>query len=682
MLKKPVISDKIFVLGLDGLDPRLLNHYLSQGKMPNFKKFVDAGCQREDLVMLGANPTVTPAQWTTLATGAYPCTHGVSDYYRQLQSANLDEFEYNFDSRKTKAELVWNALAEAGMKTLVFHWPGSAWPPTSDNPNLHVVDGTTPGSPCYGAATVETEFFLGANESVKELRLIPKATDNATAPCVTEGLTFENNEEHAGVEFDAGAALAPVTINYIMTDDEGMRGFVGGKLDVIQSPIKPATGWKYAPADAKEFSLLLAKGKIRRPGLILKGENGKYDHIALYKNKKEEAPIFEAYVGKLVPNIIDQGLKGEEQYCNVIRNFKLLSLDEDGTALSMYISGAMDIDNDSVWHPRSLYKSVTDNVGYPPPTSNIGSQDRVQLVDCMHDNWNVNIEWQANALNYLMDNGGYNVVFSHYHGIDLQMHLMVRFMSDKKQGNWTNKIPPEEYQQMMENVYEQADRYVSKFLHYLDEGWTIFIVSDHALVCPAHVPPMLGDMTGVNVNIMEELGYTVMKIDENGNKLRECDWSKTRAVAGRACHININLKGRNPHGIVDPADQYELEEQIMTDLYGVKDPITGKRVVALALRNRDAYLLGLGGPESGDIVYFTAEGYNYDHTDGLSTCWGDAYTSLSPAFIACGKGIKKGEKTNRIIRQVDLAPTISLLTGTRMAAQCEGAPIYQILEEY
>ena len=120
----------------------------------------------------------------------------------------------------------------------------------------------------------------------------------------------------------------------------------------------------------------------------------------------------------------------------------------------------------------------------------------------------------------------------------------------------------------------------------------------------------------------------------------------------------------------------------MTDLYSYKDATTGKRVIALAVRNRDAYLFGLGGPDSGDIVYFTAEGYNYDHTDGLSTAYGEAYTSLSPAFIACGKGIKKGEKTDRIIRQVDLAPTISVMTGTRMAAQCDGAPIYQILEEY
>lgn len=44
----------------------------------------------------------------------------------------------------------------------------------------------------------------------------------------------------------------------------------------------------------------------------------------------------------------------------------------------------------------------------------------------------------------------------------------------------------------------------------------------------------------------------------------------------------------------------------------------------------------------------------------LSTTWGDADTSLSPVFIAAGKGIKEGYATERIIRQVDVAPTVAV----------------------
>lgn len=34
-------SNKVFVIGLDGMDPSLTKKYMDQGKMPNVKKLVD-----------------------------------------------------------------------------------------------------------------------------------------------------------------------------------------------------------------------------------------------------------------------------------------------------------------------------------------------------------------------------------------------------------------------------------------------------------------------------------------------------------------------------------------------------------------------------------------------------------------------------------------------------------------
>ena len=66
----------------------------------------------------------------------------------------------------------------------------------------------------------------------------------------------------------------------------------------------------------------------------------------------------------------------------------------------------------------------------------------------------------------------------------------------------------EVYAVWMEELYQQVDRYLGKLMHYLDEGWSFIITSDHAQVAPSYVPPHLGDMQGINVQIMEELGYT------------------------------------------------------------------------------------------------------------------------------------------------------------------------------
>ena len=184
-MARQVLSEKIMILGVDGLDPRLTRKYVTEGKMPNMQKFIERGAQREDLIMLGGHPTVTPPMWTTLATGCYANVHGITSFYRQAKD-ELDAMEYNIDSRLCKAEQLWNVLAEAGKKTLVWNWPGSAWPPSSDSPNLWVVDGTAPGNVGVAKCRVEEEYILGANETVSELRYIHKGAFDASAPCMVD----------------------------------------------------------------------------------------------------------------------------------------------------------------------------------------------------------------------------------------------------------------------------------------------------------------------------------------------------------------------------------------------------------------------------------------------------------------------------------------------------------------
>ena len=287
-------------------------------------------------------------------------------------------------------------------------------------------------------------------------------------------------------------------------------------------------------------------------------------------------------------------------------------------------------------------------------------------------------QWQARALNYLIQKQQYDMIFSHIHNVDACGHFFWHL------GKHRPKIGNDEqlYRSFMQEVYRQTDEYLGSFLHLLDEGWTVLIVSDHGLMTVLEdEPPLIGDAYGVNIRVMQELGYTELLKDEQGNELRAIDWSKTTAVATRAGHIWLNLKGRQATGIVEPADRYRLEEKIINDLYNYRDPKTGRRVIAIALRNREASIIGMSGEQCGDIIYMLAEGFNRVHGDSLPTARGYKNTSVSPVFIAAGQGIKAGYKTKRVIREVDVAPTVAMLCGMRMPAQCEGAPVYQILAE-
>ena len=667
---RKALSEKIIILGVDGMDPRMTRKLVDEGYMPNTKKFLERGSYRDDLVMLGGVPTITPPMWTTLATGTYPVTHGITDFMGQ---SGIDGTIYNLDSRRCKAEQLWNVFAEAGKRTLVWHWPGSSWPPTMDSPNLHVVDGTQPGFVNMGGGVVDSEKLLVASTKTSEVLYRRRAASDGKVPCVIEDL--EVGEDGVNLFFDTNFDASSVTKNVLLTEADGEGALSDSPFDVIHSPIKDATGWANAPEGAKEFTMLHGDGLVRRPCLILKNAKGIYDSIAIYKTKKSEEPMQILTPGVFIRDVVDDSYHKDKHYM-ANRNMRVLELAEDGSYVKMWISAGMNIDNDAVWHPKSLYKEIVENVGYSQPTSLLGAGDEVLIRDCMLANWSAGGQWQADALNYLIAQDRYDVIFSHFHNVDLEGHMIVKFL---RKGH--NNMTPEKYQELFREVYQQTDDYLGQFLYLLDEGWSVIVVSDHAQVCPEHEVQLMGDPSGVNVGIMSELGFTVVKKDENGEPLHEIDWTKTKAVQNRGNNIYLNLKGKYDHGIVDPEDQYELEEEIMTALYGYRDKETGKRVVALALRNKDAIALGYGGPECGEICVWMSEGYNRDHGDCLATTLGHANTSVSPIFFAAGKGIKENFVTDRIIREADVAPTVALLGGVRMPKQCEGAPVYQILTE-
>lgn len=680
-MNRKALTNKVLVLGIDGMDPKISRKYLAEGKMPNLQKFIERGSAREDLGMLGAIPTITPPCWTTLATGAYPGTHGITCYWRQSPES-LDAVVYNLDSRNCTAEQVWNITAEAGLKTLVWHWPGSSWPPTSNSENLHVVDGTQPGSVNMGVAQLDWEKVIFASPEVEEVRYAPRVEKPAGVGCIIndldEVLGEEVEDEMMELWWGDKAREGGEIRTYVM-DLEDTEMIIGSKVayDIVNSPLKDAEGWANAPEGAKEFTILTSGGMVRRPALILKNEAGEYDRVAIYKNKKATEPIVVLEKGKMVTGIIDDVIKKgvTKPAC---RSYKILELDPAGNKVRIWISNALDISNDQLWHPKDLYKEIVENIGHVPPVSLIGGEDDELVREIFEPSWALYNKWQADCLNYLIKEKEYQVVFTHLHNVDCAGHQLWHLAKTLEPWKHTDeKI----YQGFIEKFYEQTDDYIGEFLHLLDEGWTVLIVSDHGLIVGENVPPILGEYGGLNTKVMEELGYTVLKKDENGNTLPEVDWEKTRAVQIRSNYIYINLKGRDKYGIVDPKDKYDLEEQIISDLYNYRDPETGKRVVGIALRNKDAVLLGVHGPECGDIFFSIEEGFNRLHGDSISTSEGYFDTSVSPIFVAAGPGIKPGFTTERIIRQVDIAPTISVLLGLRFPAQCEGAPIYQIFTE-
>lgn len=696
MLRSKGLTNKLLLLGIDGMDPRFTKRLLKEGKMPNLKKLMDIGSCREDLMMLGANPTITPPMWATLATGCYPMTHGIMDY--NVSAENDKDITLGaFSSRFLKAEPLFNVTAKAGKKTLVMHWPGGSFPPTIESENLITIDGSSPGACCAWSSVRDLDMLYVASTKAEKPSYMPMSVITsdvegdeklhfALAPTSGKGTTPEAKERLKNYQkwykdFIDVEGYTPdgsfVVDNIVYDDPKGLMWHVADfPTGCSISPVYPANGWATElPEGAKEFIIITFYGKVQRYGLILKNANGVYDKVAIYKDKNATEPItiLENDVFTGVFDVVPSA-NGEEK---VYRNMRLLKIAEDGSYVRIWASRGMSCDDDSVWFPKSLFKEVTDKFGPPQPTSQMSGNDSDLILKCNNEQWVKAAQWQSNVMHYMIENKGVEVIFSHMHNIDLQSHNYMKYMKNRD----TSRYDESEVIKYAEATYKITDDYIGSFLHLIDEGWTIMIFSDHALICAEEEAVALGDNTGVCLEPLHSLGYTVLKKDAQGKEIPEIDWTKTKAIMTRSNSIYINLKGRDPYGIVDPGDKYELEEQIITDLYSYKHEKTGKRIVALALHNKDAILLGLGGPMGSDIIFVIHESYVEDHGPGLSTAWGYNDTSLSPIFLAAGQGIKKNYRTNRYIREVDLAPTAAVLLGVDMPEQCEGAPAYQIFTE-
>ena len=599
-------------------------------------------------------------------------THGITCFWRQ-DPVHLDSAVYNLDSRNCEAEALWNVTAEAGKKTLVWHWPGSSWPPTSDSPNLHVVDGTQPATVNSGVARIEMEKIVLATTDVESVRYQPGVATNNGAGCVIEDVP-ETDEDSYGLAADiTGGAMG--MRNIILTQEDGEDATEAMPWDLCNSPIKEAEGWANAPEGAKEFYVVTSNGLVRRPCLILKNEAGLYDQVAMYHSKKDLEPFAVLEKDVFTCNIIDDYIH-KDAVVQGNRDMRVMELAEDGSRVRIWMSKAFELGHDSLFHPKKLYEQVVAIDGPCPPNPYGGALQLEYVNKTLIPGWEHICQWQANVLNTLIQENDYQVVFSHLHNVDIMGHM---FWFNAKNRVKMGRMEEEGYQDAIRQVYEQTDRYIGSFLHLLDEDWTIFIFSDHGLIItPEEEKPLIGDAFGCNVMVMQELGFTILKKDEQGNDLKEIDWEKTRAVATRGGHIYINLKGKYPTGIVEPCDQYELEREIIDALYSYR--FEGKRAISVALRNKDAVVLGMGGPQCGDILYWLEEGINRLHGDSLPMTEGYYDSCVSPIFMSAGKGIKQGFQSPRVIRQADLAPTAAYMLGVRMPAQCEGAVVFQILE--
>jgi predicted AlkP superfamily phosphohydrolase/phosphomutase len=79
---------KVIFLGLDGLDPGLLQRFMSEGLMPNMKRLKEQGGFRK---LRTTFPPLSPVAWSTFATGVSPARHNMFDFLNRSLNTYMPE---------------------------------------------------------------------------------------------------------------------------------------------------------------------------------------------------------------------------------------------------------------------------------------------------------------------------------------------------------------------------------------------------------------------------------------------------------------------------------------------------------------------------------------------------------------------------------------------------------------
>jgi predicted AlkP superfamily pyrophosphatase or phosphodiesterase len=109
-------SKHVILISIDGFRP---DFYLDNSwPAPNLQAMVKDGAHSKGV--RGIFPSVTYPSHTTLITGALPVHHGIT--YNTMPN-DKGVYEWTTDSRKIKAETLWQALRKAGMKSASVSWP-------------------------------------------------------------------------------------------------------------------------------------------------------------------------------------------------------------------------------------------------------------------------------------------------------------------------------------------------------------------------------------------------------------------------------------------------------------------------------------------------------------------------------------------------------------------------------
>jgi len=623
---------RIVFLGLDGLDPKLAEGYLGEGKLPNLQRLAEQGHYSR---LRTTFPCLSPVAWSCFATGGNPAKHNIfcfisrnpKTYAPELSSSKVRGPSRSIKifgrtiplggpevEMRRKSVPFWKLLGDHDIHSTILRVP-ITFPPEPFNGHTLSAMCTPDLRGTQGSFSFYSTAFERVDES-QGLRLPLRRTGDAFT-----GEVWGPPDPTAN---DGRLLRVPFVIKPI--DGRGPSGTSGAFAFTVGGQTHRLEVGVYSPWIRFGFrggAWMQAKGIAR---LLITATEPEFELYMTPINIDPSAPAlpishpssYAIYLSKLMGS------------------YATLGLAEDTWALN---EGVID----EKWFLEQAY---------------LNHEEREVMF--------------FNAL----DKTPRGVVACVFDASDRIQHMFYRYFVPDHPANVGRDT--EQWKGVIEDLYVRMDDLVGRTLAQIGPKDLLIVLSDHGFE---------SFVRGVNLNAwLRDEGYLVLRGDHrtSGEHFEHVDWDKTRAYTVGLSGIYLNRKGREAHGIVAPgAEADALKAEIQSKLQGLVDEerrtVAIQRVAISSQTYRGPYLGG-----APDLLIGYARGYRASWaaaTGGVADAvfednvkaWGGDHCidpELVPGVLFSNRKIDKEDPGLE-----DMAPTALSLFGLPVPKHMDGSPL-------
>jgi predicted AlkP superfamily phosphohydrolase/phosphomutase len=613
---------RAYVIGLDGLCPKLVEIFAEDGTCPNFRKVMESGGFSRSI---SAIPAQTPENWTTIATGARPGTHGIAVWgtHRYGDPVTERHGPEAMSSNLCRAEYLWEAAARQGLGSVLQYFVG--YPPTTER-TIHV-------------------DWIGWHPGEYYFEFSPSA------------VYVQDGKERAG----------------------------GG--DVIPVKFSEAGSWENLPRSYStplEAKLNLSSNNGDRGFMyhmiLIDPDDAGYQLCAISRSRDFSDALCNLREGDW-SDWVEEKLEGGKGRINV--RFKLMELSGDGNVFRLYRSQAYPASGFT--YPPEAGEELIDRFG---PYINEGAAGMFfkGLVDreVFADEYSYQTKWIYRSSTYLMEKHDASVYFLHWHLPDFLGHQVLGDL-DPSGGDYHREKADEAWE-VMRLGYGIADSMVGDFLSRADDETYLFVISDHGSATNRKTYPIVEDLAERGLIEIEDRGgareidwdrskifidltniYVNLEGRYSGGVVSESEYEDVREDV-----IDVLRSCRDQDGEYVISFALKREDAPVVGLWG---PGVGDVVFT--------YSPGFtwGNRLTGEKASVPTGGAN--HGPQIPTAETGFSSNYATFMLVGGKakrGYRRPEESLGPVQLVDIAPTISHILGIDPPRHSQGAVLHDFFE--